>query len=147
MPRCLVRTLLIAIAILLAASVRAQDPDIVALHDALERNDRLAFDANLPRVRDAGEGSKIYTDIALLWNAQFASPFFDQSSEAYRVVSAYPGYEEAVRRQVLVDDAGRRFYPAAESRAFLTRIAAARFGALPRVAPRGAAPRQRVTKR
>jgi hypothetical protein len=136
----------IAITIVLAASVSAQDPDVVALHDALARNDRVAFDANLPRVRDAGEGAEIYDHIALLWDAQFVSPFFDPSSEAYRVVSAYPGYEEAVRRHVLVDDAGRRFYPAAESRAFLTRIAAARFGALPRVAPRAAAPRQRVTK-
>ena len=139
------RTFIAAFAILITSSIVAQDPDVAALHDALERNDRVAFDTYLPRVRDT-EGAKIYTDIAALWDAQFTSPFFDESSEAYRIVSAYPGYAEAVRRNVLVDDAGRRFYPAAESRAFLTRIAASRSGVapLPRVA--AARPRQRVRK-
>jgi hypothetical protein len=108
-------------------------------HGALARNDRPAFDTALGSAREllgdyppgaertaAEESLRVYEDAALLWNAQFESPFFAESSEAHARVSRYPGYAEAVRRGMLTDDAERRFYPAAESRDFLTRIAAQR---------------------
>ena len=112
-------------------------------HAALVRNDRPAFDAALANARlivrdyppggertNAEEAVRAYEDAAFLWNAQFTSPFFDENSEAYARVSRYPGYAEAVRRGVFTDDSQRRFYPAAESRDFLTRVAAERLNRL-----------------
>jgi hypothetical protein len=112
-------------------------------HAALVRNDRPAFDAALDNAREivgdyppgaertnAEEAVRAYDDAAFVWNAQFTSPFFDQNSEAYARVSRYPGYAEAVRRGVFTDDRERRFYPAAESRDFLTRVASERLGRL-----------------
>jgi hypothetical protein len=112
-------------------------------HAALVRNDRPAFDEALGTarliVRDyppggertaAQEALRAYEDAAFLWDAQFESPFFDQNSEAYTRMSRYPGYTEAVRRGVFTDDRDRRFYPAAESRQFLTRTASERLGRL-----------------
>ncbi len=108
-------------------------------HEALVRNDRPAFDAALSNarliVRDyppgaertaAEEAVRAYDDAAFVWDAQFRSPFFDQGSEAYTRASRYPGYAEAVRRGVFTDDRERRFYPASESRQFLTRVASER---------------------
>ncbi|HVE72264.1 MAG TPA: hypothetical protein VNI54_12925 [Thermoanaerobaculia bacterium] len=108
-------------------------------HAALARNDRPAFDESLATARAllrdyppggertaAEESLRVYEDAALLWDAQFESPFFGETSEAYTRASRYPGYAEAVRRGLLTDDADRRFYPAAESRDFLTRVAAQR---------------------
>lgn len=112
-------------------------------HAALVRNDRPAFDAALANarriVRDyppgaertaAEEALRTYDDAAFLWDAQFESPFFSQNTEAFARVSRYPGFAEAVRRGLLTDDADRRFYPAAESRDFLTRVAAERLNRL-----------------
>jgi hypothetical protein len=125
-------------------------------HAALVRNDRPAFDAALVTagaiLRDyppgaertaAEEALRVYDDAAFVWNAQFQSPFFDQSSEAYARTSRYSGYAEAVRRGVLTDDRDRRFFPAAESRDFLTRAAAER---LSRLGIRTPAPRTRVAR-
>ena len=108
-------------------------------HAALTRNDRPAFDEALAGARlilrdyppgaertNAEEAVRAYGDAAFLWDAQFRSPFFDQSSEAYARASRYPGYAEAVRRGLFTDDADRRFYPAAESRAFLAGVASER---------------------
>ena len=93
--------------------------DATELDRALANNDRAAFDAALARARETGGPTRKYEDIARLWDAQFASPFFAQDSEAYRIASSYPGYEEAMRRHVFTDASGRKFYPAAESRAFV----------------------------
>ncbi|HYO79646.1 MAG TPA: hypothetical protein VE010_24485 [Thermoanaerobaculia bacterium] len=106
---------------------------------ALTRNDRPEFDASLEAARDllrtyptgaerrSGEELvRIYEASARLWDAQYQSPFFDQASPEYDSVKNVPGYEEAVRRSVLVDPTGRRYYPAAESRDFLARVAADR---------------------
>jgi hypothetical protein len=125
-------------------------------HAALTRNDRPAFDAALTNarliVRDyppgaertaAEEAVRAYDDAALLWDAQFASPFFDQNSEAYTRASRYPGYAEAVRRGVFTDDRDRRFYPAAESRTFVTRVASER---LERLGIRTSAPPTRIAR-
>ncbi|HEX7832545.1 MAG TPA: hypothetical protein VF787_23005 [Thermoanaerobaculia bacterium] len=111
--------------------------------DALRRNDRPAFDAGLARAkalvasypagaerRGAEELVRTYEDAASVWDAQFNAPFFDQSSPVYARLSAYPGWNDAVRRSVLMDDRDRTFYPAGESRTFLTNIAADRLGRL-----------------
>lgn len=110
---------------------------------ALVRNDRPAFDALMAEARNrirshpaggertaAEETFRALHNAGFVWTAQFQSPFFDESSEAYSRVSAYPGYGEAVRRGMLTDDSGRRFYPATESREFLTRVAADELGRL-----------------
>ena len=101
------------------AAKRAAGAEIKELQAALAKNDRAAFDAALERAKDAGAPTRVYEDIARVWNAQFESPFFAQDSEAYRVANGYPGYEAAVRRQVFTDARGRKFYPASETRAFL----------------------------
>jgi len=114
-------------------SLRAQLEEVRA---AAERGDR-------PRFRDALAGAKAtlagypaggertaaaaavrgWEDVDRLWTYQFESPtgaFFDQSSDVYRIVSAYPGYEESIRRQTLTIG-GRRIYPTVESRTLLVK--------------------------
>ena len=133
----------------LAPPSRELRAEIEDLHRALTRNDRPAFDEHLAAARQivAGYPSgaekrgaedllRVYTDTAHLWDAQFASPFFDESSAEYDILKNYPGYAEAVRRGMLTDDRDHRFYPAAESRAFLTRVAADRLARLGIAAPR-----------
>jgi hypothetical protein len=93
--------------------------DLKELQQTLARNDRPAFDAALARARETGAPTRVYEDIARIWDAQFEGPFFSQESEAYRIASGYPGYEAAVRQQVLTDASGRKFYPAGETRAFV----------------------------
>lgn len=113
-----------------------------ALRDAqaaLERNDRAAFDAALDRAREIAPDApqlRVWNDIARVWDAQFESPFFASGSPAHAAASAYPGYEAAVRSEVLVDDAGQRFYPAAESRRFLAKVASSRLGSARRMPTR-----------
>ena len=110
-----------------------------ATQTALARNDRPAFDTSLARARDllAGYPSgaerraaedlvRIYEASRRLWDAQYASPFFAEASPEYQLVSGFPGYAEAVKRSIWTDADGTRFYPAAESRDFLSRIAAER---------------------
>jgi hypothetical protein len=110
-----------------------------ATQTALTQNDRTAFDENLgvsrsllasyptgAERRTGEELVRIYASAARLWDAQYQSPFFDQSSPEYAIVSGYPGYADAVRRSTLTDPSGQRFYPAAESRDFLGRVAADR---------------------
>lgn len=106
---------------------------------ALTRNDRPAFDAARERTksllanyptggerRAAEEVVRLHDAAARLWDAQYQSPFFGEDDPLYATVSAWPGYAEAVRRSVLTDDDERRFYPAAESRDFVTRLAGER---------------------
>ena len=110
---------------------------------ALAGNDRPAFDRHLAAARAlldgyppggernaATEAVRVLDDAARVWDAQFVSPFFDEGSDAYARASRYPGYADAVRRSMLTDDRDRRFYPASESRAFLTRIAGERLSRL-----------------
>jgi hypothetical protein len=84
----------------------------------------------------------VYEDVAVLWDAQFQSPFFAEESAAYRAASDYPGWTEGVRRNILVDDRDRRFYPARESRQYLAGVAATRLQRLgvARDEPRSALP-------
>lgn len=113
--------------------------ELEAAHKALALNDRPSFDLHLANVKalladypaggernEAEEIVRVLEDAARVWNAQYESPFFTQDSEAYARASRYPGYAEAVRRGILTDDAKRRLYPAAESRDFLTAVAADR---------------------
>lgn len=132
-----------------------------ATQTALAQNDRAAFDESLRSARSllatyptgaerrtGEELVRIYESAARLWDAQYRSPFFDQSSPEYTIVSAYPGYADAVRRSTLTDPSGQRFYPAAESRDFLGRVAADRLRGIgiqapTRVAERTPAPTSR----
>ena len=95
--------------------------DFGPLQRALSANNRAAFDTELAAAREAGAQTRVYEDVARLWDAQFESPFFAEGSDAHRVAGQYPGYEAAVREQVFTDSTGRKFYPAAESRAFIAR--------------------------
>ena len=121
---------------------------------AVTRDDHSSFEAALARARNTlsdypagGEKNaaqnvvRVYEDIAVLWDAQFTSPFFGEESAAYRAASAYPGWSEAIRRQILVDDRDRRFYPARESRQFLAGVAATRLERLGVRTPAVATPR------
>ncbi|HEX8251756.1 MAG TPA: hypothetical protein VF846_01315 [Thermoanaerobaculia bacterium] len=132
-----------------------------ATQTALTQNDRPEFNVSLEAARSllriyptgaerrSGEELvRIYETAARLWDAQYESPFFDQTSPEYAALQNIAGYEEAVRRSVLVDPSGRRYYPAAESRDFLGRVAADRLGSIgiQAPAPRSAAPsRPRIT--
>ena len=108
---------------------------------AAERNDRASFADSLARVKTilagypsgsertgAEKAVAVYDDISTLWEYQLtpAGSFFDASSNLFKMLSAYPGYDTFIRRQILVDQTGARFYPSSESRAFLTQIAAGR---------------------
>jgi hypothetical protein len=124
----------------------AQAPPSGALRSALQetqtaltRNDRPAFDASLARERSlletyptgaerraAEEVVRLHEAAARLWDAQYRAPFFAQEDPEYALAGAWPGYAEAVRRSVFTDQDGRRFYPAAESRDFFTRLAGER---------------------
>lgn len=134
-----------------SAGLRTQLRDAQA---ALTRDDRRAFDTSLGLARETlanyppgGERTaaqnivRIYEDAAVLWDAQFVSPFFGEESAAYRAASGYNGWSEAIRRQVLVDDRDRRFYPARESRQFLASVAATRLERLGVRTPAVATPR------
>ena len=126
----------------------AATSDIADLKRALVANDRPAFDAALARAKAAGVSTRVYEDVARLWDAQFQSPFFVEDSDAYRVASGYPGYAEAVRRQVFTDAHGRKFYPAAESRAFVATHAGMRSpAARPATSTRETSPSSPVTPR
>jgi hypothetical protein len=133
----------------LAPPSRELRAELDALQRALTRNDRPAFDEHLDNARHliagyppgaekrAGEELvRLYSDTARIWDAQFASPFFDETSAEYDILAHYPGYAEAVRRGMLTDDRDRRFYPAAESRTFLTRVAAERLARIGISTPR-----------
>jgi hypothetical protein len=102
-----------------AATRQTQTNELEEVRRALARNDRAEFDAALAQARQAGAATRVYDDIARLWDAQFESPFFAEGSEPHRIASGYPGYEAAVRRNVFTDARGRKFYPAAETRAFV----------------------------
>lgn len=127
-----------------------------SVQNALVRNNRPEFDEALVRTRliveryptggerrAAEELIRIYEGAGRLWEAQYQSPFFAQESAEYAAVAAYPEYQEAVRRSTLTDAAGRKFYPAAESREFLTRVAADR---LKRLGVRVTTPPARVPR-
>lgn len=108
---------------------------LAGAHRALLENDRPAFErefaaakrlaANVPAPDgDAARRSlALLDDARRLWNAEFESPFFGEDSPLFDTMSGYPGWRDAVRRAVLVDDVNRRFYPTRESRLFLARLA------------------------
>ena len=111
---------------------RSLREELDAAHRALVRNDRPAFDehraaassivASYPPGGERSRAEEVLwalNDAAVLWDAQFDAPFFDETSDAYTRASRYPGYADAVRRGALTDEIDRRFYPAAESRYFV----------------------------
>ena len=118
-----------------------------ALHAAVAARDRATFEATLAQTKQmlatyppggersaATEAIAVFDEIASLWNHQFRSPtgsFFDETSEGgalLRTLKKYPGYEEAVRREVITDASGARFYPTDESMDFLLNVAGQRVG-------------------
>ena len=118
-----------------------------ALHAAVAARDRATFDTTLAQTKQmlatyppggersaATEAVAVFDEIARLWDYQFRSPtgsFFDESAEGgalLRTLKQYPGYEEAVRREVIADASGNRFYPTSESMDFLLNVAAQRVG-------------------
>lgn len=127
-----------------STDLRAQ---LRALHAAVAARDRATFDAALAQTKQmlatyprggersaATEAVAVFDEIARLWDYQFRSPtgsFFDQGTEGgalLRTLKKYPGYEEAVRREVIADASGNRFYPTSESMDFLLNVAAERVG-------------------
>jgi hypothetical protein len=136
-----------------------------AAQTALDRGDRASFSAAVAEARSllathppgaerdaAVDALRIYDDVARVWTFQqedAAGAFFDESSDLYRSASAYPGYSDAVRRQVLVVG-GRRYYPSTETRRFLGRAASERLARLgvrtpaPRAASRAVAEQPRA---
>jgi hypothetical protein len=122
---------------------RDLDAALSDAQSALDSSDRASFDASVSRLKTllstypegeerrlAEEAVRIYDDAAKIWTSQFESPFFGESSDAYRIANQYPGHAEAVRRQVFVDRDGNRFYPADETRDFLSRLSAERLARL-----------------
>lgn len=129
-----------------AQPVAPPSSDLRARLEELERaaanDDRTAFNAALRDVKDilntypaggekraAQQKVERYEDVARLWQYQYESPtgaFIAEGSDLHAMLTAYPGYEDAVRRQVITDATGTRFYPTRESRAFLMRDIAPR---------------------
>lgn len=106
---------------------------------ALTRNDRPGFNAALARTkallltypsgaerRTAEDIVRLHETAARLWDAQYEAPFFSETDPEFALVRDLPGYGDAVRRHTLTDDRDRRFYPAAESRDFVTQVAGER---------------------
>ena len=135
---------------------RSLREELDAAHRALVRNDRPQFDQHLRAARAvlatypagaersrAEEVIWALNDAGVLWDVQFESPFFDETSDAYARASRYAGYADAMRRSVFTDDRERRFYPAAESRDFVSRVAAER---LQRLGVRASTPPSRVAR-
>lgn len=110
-------------------------------HAAAVANDRASFEAALTRARSLGTASAadrdviaVFEDVRRLWEYQFSTPtgsFFDatvQDGSLLKMLSRYPGYEQAIQRQTIVDANGTRFYPTRESIEFLLGIAGERLG-------------------
>jgi len=98
----------------------------------------------------ASEVVSVLDDITRLWDFEFTSPtgsFIADGSDTFKMVSRYPGYEAYVRRQVITDRNGIRFYPTRETREFLASIAAERYARLTgSPLPPRAATRETVTE-
>lgn len=112
---------------------------LAGVQQAVASNDRAGFDREIARARAlitdyptgaerraAEEVLAIYGDVERLWDAQYRSPFFARESPEFAIANRYRGWEEAVRRSILTDATGTRFYPAAESRDVVARAAAER---------------------
>ena len=140
-----------------------------ALHAAVAARDRATFDATLAQTKGmlatyppggersaATEAVAVFDEIERLWDYQFRSPtgsFFSETAEGgalLRTLKKYPGYEEAVRREVIADASGARFYPTSESMDFLLNVAGQRVGRVGvsveqrAIMPRTPAPETRV---
>ncbi|MGZ8833507.1 MAG: hypothetical protein ACXW19_09990 [Thermoanaerobaculia bacterium] len=98
----------------------------------------------------ASEVVSVLDDITRLWDFEFTSPtgsFIADGSDIFKIVSRYPGYDAYVRRQVITDRNGIRFYPTRETREFLASIAAERYARLTgSPLPPRAATRETVTE-
>jgi hypothetical protein len=140
-----------------------------AAQEAAMANDRETFKATLAGIKStlanyppgaerdaASDAVNVFNDLERLWDFQFESPtgsFFDETSPFRAAMARYRGYEDAVRRQLITDATGTKFYPTRETKDFLMREAAQRLSRLglaapaPRVQPPvpAPAPRREVT--
>ena len=131
--------------------LRAQ---LLEAQEAAERNDRTRFQAALADVKAtvagyppggeknaANEVLAVYNDLDRLWDYQFSSPvgaFFDETVQGGGLLAAvrkYPGYDDFIRRHIITDASGSRFYPTSESREFLNRVAAERLSRVGGITP------------
>lgn len=124
-----------------AAFVAAQHSSRQAFRDALTQAKSLLVSYPPGGERTAASNLvEVLDDIDRIWEYQFTSPtgaFFDSSSEPFRIASKYPGYDAAIRRQIITDQNGNKFYPAHETRDFLIAESGQR---LPRVTGKPAPP-------
>lgn len=109
--------------------------ELRAAFDASQSGDRDGFRDSLSRAKKilstyppggeriaATEVVNVFDDLDKVWDYQFSSStgsFFDAGSGAFRAANKYPGYEAFIRRQVIADQNGNRFYPTRETRDFL----------------------------
>ena len=126
-----------------SASLRGE---VQTAFEAAQRNSRDMFRDALVRAKSllpsyppGGERTAatnvvdVLDDIGKIWDYEFSSPtgaFFDTTSEPFRIASKYPGYESSIRRQIITDQNGNKFYPTHETRDFLVAEAAQRLSRL-----------------
>jgi hypothetical protein len=137
--------------------------ELLSAVEAAEAGSRDAFRDSLTRAKSilsgyppgaertaASEVVTVLDDVTRLSDFEFTSPtgsFFADGSDIFKIVSRYPGYEASVRRQVITDRNGIRFYPMRETRQFLAGIAAERYARLTgRPLPPRATTRETVTE-
>ena len=115
----------------LAAPASDQRALLTATQAAASRGDREGFRDALARLKSSGSSNdvvSVYDDLDRVWTFEFETPtgaFFNATSGLVKVMSAYPGWENAVANQTVVIG-GAKFYPSRETRDFLMREAAVR---------------------
>lgn len=106
-----------------AAVVAAQQSSRQAFRDALTQSKSLLASYPPGGERTAASNLiEVLDDVDRIWEYQFTSAtgaFFDSSSEPFRIASRYRGYDTAIRRQIITDQNGNKFYPTHETRDFL----------------------------
>ncbi|HEX7419790.1 MAG TPA: hypothetical protein VF505_07875, partial [Thermoanaerobaculia bacterium] len=131
---------------MVAPPSRSLRGELQTAFDAAQHNSRDAFRDALVQAKSmltsyppGGERTAatnlvdVLDDVDKIWDYQFTSPtgaFFDTSSEPYRIAGKYPGYDAAIRRQIVTDQNGIKFYPTHETRDFLLAESAQRLSHL-----------------
>ena len=116
-------------------------------HGAALARDRAGYDAAISTSKsllaNAGNDREtaaavltLFDDVTRLWDYQLNAPvgsFFDasvQGGSLLRALTRHNGYEDFVRRQVITDASGTRYYPTRESIEFLLSLVASRLGGI-----------------
>jgi outer membrane protein TolC len=130
--------LLVPLVLVFAAGAIAQTPDVAIqrMQTAAEADDRAGFKAALADAKRSGAPARlldVYDALDRIWDYAETSPtgaFFDR--DLLPLVARFAGYEDFIASHVIVDARGNRFYPARETRQFLTKLAS-RLPAAPNV--------------